>query len=150
MSLEPALADRLAKLLRVICDRSVDGETLAAAGRLSAIAAAHDLDWDRALNGGGPTRGQMQELYSAGYERGVAHTRQELRPERDWTPSGGSAEAGTDAERLRTILGAAAQSRDAGLLTDWEVTFTNDMRERFERFGKTIYISESNGIALID
>jgi hypothetical protein len=132
----PEVADRLAKLLRVACSTGPDGEKLAAVGRLSAIAAAHDLDWDLALangNGATLTEEQMHRIYSEGYQRGLADGHQEARPERDWTPAAGiSAEVGPDdAERLEAILNAAAQSRDAGLLSDWEVQFSNDMRERF-------------------
>jgi hypothetical protein len=140
----PDLAARLAKLLRLICDRSQDGETLAAASRLSAIAAAHDLDWDRALaNGGDSTLDQeaASRLYSEGHARGVAETEQRLRPQRDWTPANGtSAEAGSDAERVQRILDAAAQN--GSLLTEWESNWSDSVRERFEQYGTRLYVSD--------
>jgi hypothetical protein len=148
VTLAPELAGKLGKLLRVICDRSVDGETLAAAGRLSAIVAAHDLDWDRVLNGGGPTRDQMQELFNAGYERGHADGQQGARPERDWTPTGGSAEVGSDAERIKTILDAASCAQLAGILTDWEEQFFESTHDRFKTYGNRMYVSEKQWVAL--
>jgi hypothetical protein len=33
-------------------------------------------------------------------------------------------------------------SRDAGLLSTWEMQFSDDMRERFERFDSRMYVSE--------
>jgi hypothetical protein len=74
----PELTERVAKLLRLACcETAPDGERLAAISRLSAAAAAHDLDWDQAFSGSGPTREQMQELFDAGYERGLADGRAE-------------------------------------------------------------------------
>jgi hypothetical protein len=49
----PELADRVAKLLRLICcETAPDGERLAAASRLSATVTAHNLDWDLAFTNG--------------------------------------------------------------------------------------------------
>jgi hypothetical protein len=148
MSVAPELADRLAKLLRMLTS-SHDGEVLAAANRLNAIVTAHDVDWNQALaNGSSPalTEAQMRRIYDEGYSRGHADGQQTARPERDWTPAGGSAEVGSDAERLRVILEAATAA--AGLLSDWEQTFSADMRERFERFGARMYVSEKQWAAL--
>ena len=145
MSLEPALADRLAKLLRMICDRSMDGETLAAAGRLSAIAAAHDVCWDRALaNGNGPalTEEQMRRIYDEGYQRGHADGQQQARPERDWTPAAGtSAHAGTDAPRIQAIIQASGPAIGISLLSEWEITFLTDIAARFRKYGARTYVS---------
>jgi hypothetical protein len=135
----PELAERLAKLLRLACSTGPDGEKLAAIGRLSAIAAAHDLDWDQTLNGSGPSRDQMQELFNAGYERGLADDRAET--QRDWTPdSGTSAEVGSDAERVEAILNAASQAN--GILTDWERDWCDSLRERFKQYRNRLYVSD--------
>jgi hypothetical protein len=134
MSLELALTQRIAKLLRLICDRSQDGETLAAASRLSAIAAAHDVDWDRAFNGGGPTRDQMQELFDAGYERGLADGRAETQPE--WSP----VPAPNSIELLQVILTTAAKT-EPGILTEWEMDFCNNVRTRLLRYGRRLHVS---------
>jgi len=147
-----AIADRVAKLLRLACSTGPDGEKLAALNRLSAIVVAQGIDWDQALaNGSGPalTEEQMSRIYSEGYSRGLADGQQRARPERDWTPAdNSSAEAGDDAERLEAILNAAAKSAAAGLLSEWETTFSTDMRERFERFGSRIYVSEKQWASL--
>jgi hypothetical protein len=129
-----------------------DGERLAAAARFTAILEAHDIHPSQVLaNGNGPalTEEQMSRIYAEGYRRGAAETEQRLRPQRDWTPADDTkAELGSDAERLEAILRAAAQSRDAGLLSDWEVSFSDDMRERFEKYGDRMYVSEKQWAAL--
>jgi hypothetical protein len=140
----PELSDRLAKLLRLACDGgATDGEKLAAVGKLGAIAAANNVDWDLALaNGSSPalTEEAMRQIYDEGYRRGYGDGQQATRPERDWTPTDGtSAEVGSDAERFHTILDTAAQAN--GLLTKWEANFASDMRSRFERFGQRMYVS---------
>jgi hypothetical protein len=145
MSLASDLADRLAKLLRLACSNGPDGERLAAIGRLSAIALAHDVDWDHALSGGGPVLSEeaMHRIYSEGYQRGCVETEQRLRPERDWTSTENtSSPVGDAADRLQTILDAAAKSRDAEMLSDWEATFSSDMEECFKRYGRRLYVSE--------
>jgi hypothetical protein len=147
MTVAPELADRLAKLLRVACSTGPDGEKLAAVSRLSAIAAAHDVDWDRAFNGAEIPREDMQRIFDAGYTQGAADKEQELRPARDWT-AGSSAEVGNDADRLRVILEAAAKAAQGGLLSDWEQTFSADMLERFRRFGSRMYVSEKQWSSL--
>jgi hypothetical protein len=147
----PGLTDRLAKLLHLACSTGPDGEKLAALNRLSATAAAHDLDWNRVLaNSGGPalTEEQMRRIYDEGYHRGHADGQQTARPERDWTPSGGSAEVGPDSERLRIILEAARQSAEAGLLSEWEEAFSTDMLERFKKYGNRMYVSEKQWASL--
>jgi hypothetical protein len=111
MGVQPDLASRVAKLLRLACcPTAPDGERLAAVTRLSAIAAAHDIDWDSTLNG---------------------HA----------SPSGNSAAAGADAERLNEILEAALKSAKAGQLTTWETDFIQNVADRFHRYGKRIYVS---------
>jgi hypothetical protein len=148
----PELAERLAKLLRLACSTGPDGEKLAAIGRVSAIAQAHNLDWDRVLANGhdaGLTEEQLSKVYWEGHARGVSETEQRLRPQRDWTPTvGSSAEVGEDAKRLEAILAAAAQAKESGLLSDWEVQFSDDMRDRFNRFGGHMYVSEKQWAAL--
>ena len=144
--MDPAAAERLAKLLRLACSTGPDGEKLAALGRVSATVTAHGLDWGQLLaNGNAPelTEEAMSRIYAEGYQRGHRDGQQQARPARDWTPADNTkAEAGEDDERLRTILEAAAEFRDAGLLSDREVEFSDDMRARFERYGKRIYVSE--------
>ena len=149
----PEISNRIAKMLRLVCDRAAtDGEKLAALNRLSAIVVAQDLDWDRVFangNGSALTEAQMERIYSEGYSRGHADGLQEASPVRDWTPTGGtSSEAGDDTARLMAILRAAEQSMDAGLLNEWEVTFVTDMTERFNKFGSRIYVSEKQWAAL--
>jgi hypothetical protein len=140
------IADRLAKLLRLACSTGPDGEKLAAIGRLSAIAAAQDIDWDQALaNGSGPalTEEQMSRIFWEGHARGVAETEQRLRPARDWTPADNtSAEVGSDSTRLSTILDAALKAEADGLLSDWEIDFTTGVRARFNDWGHRLYVSE--------
>jgi hypothetical protein len=143
--LDPEVADRLAKLLRLACSNGPDPEKLAALGRLSAIAAAHDVDWSQVFaNGGGPalTEEQMHRIYSEGYHRGLADGQQQAKPARDWTPTAGtSASAGTDFGRLKAILEAAATADDNGDLSDWESAFTLDMSQRAKKYGSRTYVS---------
>jgi hypothetical protein len=147
MSLARDLADRMAKMLRLACDSgATDGEKLAAIGRLSTIAAAHDVDWDQALTNGnasGLNEEAASRIYWEGHARGCAETEQRLRPERDWTSTENtSSPVGEAADRLQIILDAAAKSRDAGLLSDWEATFSSDMEERFKCYERRLYVSE--------
>jgi hypothetical protein len=89
-------------------------------------------------------------IYWEGHARGCAETEQRLRPERDWTSTENtSSPVGEAADRLQTILDAAAESRDAGLLSDWEATFSSDMEERFRRYGRRLYVSERQWGCLI-
>lgn len=143
MAIDPEVAQRMAKLLRLACDRAAtDGEKVSAIGKLSAIALANNVDWDTALNGKEISRDDMQRIFDAGYERGAADTRQELKPARDWTPTAGtSAAVGHDFARLRAILDAAATADDNGDLTDWESTFTTDMTKRAKQYGVSTYVS---------
>jgi hypothetical protein len=136
----PELRDKLGKVLALLTSPH-DGERLAAATRFSALIEAHGVHPSQVLNGGGPTRDQMQEVFDAGYERGLADGRSET--QRDWTPaSGTSAQAGEDAERIRAILAAAGLSATAGLLSDWEVTFSESIRDRFQKYGPRMYVSQ--------
>jgi hypothetical protein len=141
----PELADKLGKVLAMLTSPH-DGERLAAAARFTAILDAHDIHPSQVLaNGSSATLNEEQasRIYWEGHARGCAETEQRLRPARDWTPAGDTkAAVGDDIERLETILKAAAQSRDAGLLFHWEVSFSDDMRDRFEKYGSRIYISE--------
>jgi hypothetical protein len=141
----PAVADRVAKLLRMLTS-SHDGEVLAAANRLNAVVAANHIDWDAALtngNGAALTEEQMSRIYSEGYERGRRDGQQKVRPERDWTPAGNtSAEAGQDSHRLEMILETAASAEADGLLSTWEVDCAGSMRERFRTYGSRIFVSE--------
>jgi hypothetical protein len=143
------ISGKLGKVLAMLTSPH-DGERLAAAACFNAILEAHDIHPSQVLNGSGPalTEEAMQRIYREGYQRGLADGQQQVRPQRDWTPSGGSAEVGADAERLAAILEAAAESRDAGLLSEWETQFSNDMRERFERYGERMYISEKQWASL--
>jgi hypothetical protein len=84
----------------------------------------------------------MSRIYNEGYRRGFGDGQQQTRPERDWTPANGSsAEVGSDVERLELILNAAAEARDGGLLSEWEITFSDSMRTRLERFGQRMFVS---------
>ena len=143
----------LPKLLRLVCcETAPDGERLAAVNRLSAVVTAHDVDWDQALaNGNAPalTEQQMSKIYNEGYSRGHADGVQQARPARDWTPGAGtSSQVGDDVERLEAILRGAAESRDANLLTAWEIDFLNDMRDRFTTYGNRMYVSEKQWAVL--
>jgi hypothetical protein len=60
----PELADRLAKLLRVACSTGPDGEKLAAINRLSATAAANNVDWGRIFNDDPAAAGTKAEVVS--------------------------------------------------------------------------------------
>ncbi|MGH6895757.1 MAG: hypothetical protein ACREJ5_04320 [Geminicoccaceae bacterium] len=134
---------RAAKLLRLACcETAPDGERLAALSRLSALVAAHDLDWDAAL--GSLTREQLHEVYSAGITVGVEMERAARTSGGDWAPAGRSRadEAGGRAQELRVILAAAAQSRADGLLDGWFGDFSLDMSERFDRWGAQTFVSE--------
>ena len=140
----PELREKLGKVLAMLTSPH-DGERLAAATRFSAILEANDIHPSAVLGNGsmpGLTEEQMSRIYAEGYARGVAETEQRLRPQRDWTPSGGSAEVGDDAVRLRQVLEAVEHEHAGGLLTEWEKTFSADMNERFNRFGNRMYGSE--------
>jgi hypothetical protein len=147
----PELRGKLGKVLALLTSPH-DGERLAAATRFGAILAANDIHPSQVLaNGSGPalTEEQMSRIYNEGYQRGHADGQQAARPERDWTPAGGSVEAGADAERLRVILEAVAKSVEAGLLlSDWEQTFSADMLERFKQYGNRMYVSKKQWASL--
>jgi hypothetical protein len=140
----PELRDRAAKLLRLACcETAPDGERLAAINRLSATAAAHDLDWDQAPgNGHSLSRDQMQSLFDAGYERGLADGRAETQPE--W--SSVSDPRGHD--RLANILKAAARAAESGALSTWETEFTESVLSRFLRYGKRLRVTEKMWVSL--
>jgi hypothetical protein len=140
----PEIADKVAKLLRVACSNGPDGEKLAALNRLSALAAAHDVDWDTALsgaNGRDLTREQMTEIYEAGVRAGVQLERNAKGG--DWAKAGHSRadEVGEREPELRQILSAAAQSRADGLLDGWFSDFSRDMQERVDRWGDRTRVS---------
>jgi hypothetical protein len=148
----PDLTKKLNKVLALLVS-PYDGERLAAAARFAAILEAHDIHPSQVLdaNGGSQalTENQMRRIFEEGYQRGHADGVQQARPARDWTPADDTkAEVGADAERLKVVLDAAAKSRDDELLSEWEVQFSNDMRERFERFGARMYVSEKQWAAL--
>jgi hypothetical protein len=141
----PELQAKLGKVLALLTSPH-EGERLAALDRFNAILEAHNIHPSQVLaNGDGAALNEeaASRIYWEGHARGCAETEQRLRPARDWTPAAGtSSEIGSDAERLKIILAAAAESRDAGLLSDWETQFSDDMRERFERYGQRMYVSE--------
>jgi hypothetical protein len=144
----PDLADRVAKLLRMVCDRSHDGETLAAAGRLSATCEAYGIDWDAVLRGGNGhdlTREQMAEIYQAGLERGLEMGRQEKAAGNgDWAAAGHSRadEIGERESELQQILNAAARSKADGQLSGWYANFAGDMQERLHDWGTRTFVTE--------
>lgn len=133
---------KAAKLLRLICDRSIDGETLAAASRLSALATAYNLDWDRLLLGDGAdlTREQLQKVYQAGFTAGLEaqHARD------DWRNAGVARtdEVGEREAELRDLLAAAEPAIRAGRLDGWFVQFVGDMAERLDHWGSATFVSE--------
>jgi hypothetical protein len=142
----PELRDKLGKVLALLTSPH-DGERLAAATRFSALIEAHGVHPSQVLANGNAgtalTEEQMRQIYDEGYQRGHADGQQAARPGRDWTPAGGaSAEAGSDAERIRVILDAAERSANDGLLSDWEVTFSESIRDRFRKYGRKMYVSE--------
>jgi hypothetical protein len=55
---------------------------------------------------------------------------------------------GDDAERLEAILVAASKAETGGLLSSWEIAFSNNMRERFKAYGNRTYVSEKQWAAL--
>ena len=148
--MHPTLCDsktkkKVAKLLRLLCDRSSDGETLAAANRLRALVDLNDLDWDALLEGGAPdlTRAQLQKVYAAGIAAGVQMER-DARGEVDsrdaGTPRGG--EVGSRARELKLLLAAADEAIDEGELRGWFAEFARSMMDRYRQWGPTTYVSE--------
>jgi hypothetical protein len=89
----PELRDKIGKVLAMLTSPH-DGERLAAAARFTAILDANDIHPSQVLNGSSApllTEEQMRRIYDEGYHRGHADGQQAARPERDWTPTGGSA-----------------------------------------------------------
>jgi ribulose bisphosphate carboxylase small subunit len=144
----PAVIDRIAKLLRMICDRSNDGETLVAASRLSAIVTSHDVDWDQALagngNGSAVSQEDMQRIFNAGYERGMQDAATSKPSAGDWAPAGKSRanEVGEKIGELEAIIDAAERAKADGCLSDFHVEFTGSMRDRLNNWGARTFVSE--------
>ena len=139
---------KLAKILRLAVDRAAtDGEKLAAVERLAAVVAAHDLDFDRVLNGGGDpslTEKEKTAIYNDGFARGEKEGFARGCAER--APDASSAApttktVGDNSDRLREILAAAEEAAEAGYLSAFEREFTSDMRERFMSWGRQMYVS---------
>jgi hypothetical protein len=143
---DPELASRMAKLLRLALSTGPDPEKLAALGRLSAIVAAHDVDWDAALNGSALalSREQMMEIFEAGVRRGIEIEQANKDNRGDWATArySRSDEVGERAGELEVILDAAARSRSDGLLFGWYATFSSDMESRFADWGTRTRVSE--------
>jgi hypothetical protein len=149
----PAIADRVAKLLRLACSTGPDGEKLAAIGRLSATAAAYDVDWDSVLRGGNGhdlSREQMAEIYEAGLQRGLEMGRQEKAGNGDWTAAGHSRadEIGARECELQQILNAAARAKADGQLNGWYADFASDMQERLHSWGAQTFVTERQWVFL--
>jgi hypothetical protein len=147
MALDPEVADRVAKLLRLALSSGPDPEKLMALGRLSAIAAAADVDWDEALDGASPglRREQMMEIFEAGVRRGIEiEQANKGNSGGDWATAGTSRadEVGERAGEPEVILDAAARSRSDGLLSGWYATFSSDMENRFANWGTCTRVSE--------
>jgi hypothetical protein len=144
----PAIADRVAKLLRLICDRSNDAETLAAASRLSAIVASNDVNWDEALagngNGSSLSEEDMQRIFNAGYERGMQEATASKPSTADWAPAGRSRadEVGEKVDELEAIIDAAERAKTNGCLGDFHAEFTASMRDRLNNWGARTFVSE--------
>jgi hypothetical protein len=99
------------------------------------------LDWDRVL--AGVSREEMQQLFDAGYERGVSDTRHEQakpRPKPDWSPVSGG-QVGPDLERVQPILIAAAEAQLDGHLSDFESEFTDSLGIKVCRYGARTFVS---------
>jgi hypothetical protein len=148
----PELVDKLGKVLAMLTSPH-DGERLAAAARFCALLEAHDIHASQVLTNGNAdpalTEAQMHRIYTEGYQRGHADGRQAARPQRDWTPADDTkAAVGEDTERIRTILEAAEKSAADGLLSEWEVTFSESIRERFRQYGSHMYVSEKQWASL--
>jgi hypothetical protein len=138
----PEIGEKMAKLLRLACSTGPDGEKLAALSRLTAIAAAHDLDWDRVFAGGNGadlSEAQMQRIYEAGYERGLAGQQGSAPAQPDWSAA---APAPQSLEYLERGLSAAWQADAGGQLNDFEETFSRSIRQRIARYGSRSRISE--------
>jgi hypothetical protein len=139
--MNPSVSDRIAKLLRLALSNGLDGERLAAIGRLSALAAAHDIDWDEAFasNGNGSALSQedMQRIYAAGYERAMQDAAASKPSADDWAPAGRAraTEVGSRLEEVEQILEAAKRYQNDGLLDQWFSDFSESMRARISRYG---------------
>jgi hypothetical protein len=140
----PDVARRLAGCLRLLTS-PFDGERLAAADRINGLVSGYGLDWDQLF--GGLSEANMQRLYDVGFEAGrqaALDERKPAEPERDWSIVGGAGGArtvGKQIDRPRAILAAAMTAEEAGLLDEFEVTFTGSMRERVTRYGGSTFVS---------
>jgi hypothetical protein len=145
-----ALADKIAKLLRLACSTGPDGEKLASLNRLSALVVVNDIDWDQALgasNGHDLTQQQLSEVYQAGIKAGVEMERQaKTNGGGDWANAAEprADEVGSRINEVKEILQAAAQAKDDGLLTGWFVDsgFLDSTQEKIDRWGNRAFISE--------
>lgn len=142
--IDPTLADKLGKLLRMLRSNH-DGEVLAAASRINALAVAHDLDWDRMLTAATTdlTREQMTEIYQAGYQRGLEEGAQASRGS-DWGNAGvpRTDEVGGRIDEVRTILNAAGRAAVDNKLSQFEIDFSISMLERLDDWSDQTFISE--------
>jgi hypothetical protein len=143
------LIDRLAKLLRLACSNGPDGEKLAALAKLFKAVRANDLDWNyllgRTANDPELTRENLQKVYQAGIEAGVAMERAaHATPARDWATAGRprTDEVGSRASDLKVILLAAELAEADGALNGWLAQFAADMRARLWRWGAETYVSD--------
>lgn len=111
--LDRDVASKLAKLLRMLRS-NYDGEVIAAAGKITGMAAAHDIDWDAVLTPATVdlTREQMEQLYNAGYQRGIEEAAKAARRDDDWAPAGTprTGEVGSRQTEVLAIIEAAGRA----------------------------------------
>jgi hypothetical protein len=145
----PETTEKLAKLLQLATGRGAyDGERLAACDRLAALLLANDLEWPALLaaSGAALTQEQLEKVYAAGYERGLEDAKPKpAEPEREWSivgGAGGSRPVGKQIDRLRAILTGARDAEEAGLLSDFEQTFVQSIRERVIKYASSTFVSD--------
>jgi hypothetical protein len=152
----PEVASKLAKLLRLATNSgATDGEALAALGRLSAIAIAQNLDWDRIIiNGsGGPelTEEQLTRVYTEGFNRGLAEGQQQAAAQAPSEPNNRTA-LGAEAQRVERILAAAKIAEQRGILGSLGrvdlADFCESLRDRIHTWGSRTYISDKQRAVL--
>jgi hypothetical protein len=140
----PDVARRLAGCLRLLTSNH-DGEVLAAASRINGLVTGHGLDWDQLL--GGLSQSDMQRLFDAGFEAGRQAALDESKPaepQPDWSNVGlfGSRPVGKQLDRLRAILTGARDAEAVGLLSDFEQTFVQSIRERVIKYAGSTFVSD--------
>lgn len=150
-------AARLAKLLKFLRPNHDgtfnDGEVLAAARKIAGVVAAHDVDWDAVLCGQAVdlTKEQLQRVYDAGYQKGVADASAKPRDRDEWAAAGTprTGEVGGRRDEVMAVMEAAGRANLDGKLSEFERSFSLSMAERVDSWGGRAYVSEKQW-AVID